>query len=264
MPELTLTKKLTEGDIAEIHEGEYGGERVIVKTAMDAANNDLIFGEAAMLSRLLPSEYDPNILPSLEDIAKMQFSAYLPRHVATSVDDQGREYNVLKPLDGLYPLSQIVADLGPLNAKDLAWIWRRVLTAIGHVHRQGIVHAAIYPEHIMIEPTQHGVVLIDWCYAREIGQPAVAYISKYHDSLPREILRKRGLTSGTDVKMATQAMLSVVDQGSLPPVLKSFTQACMNGVEDAWLCKEKFDVLIERQWGKRTFRAMTYTPKVTA
>ncbi len=260
MPNLTITSPLCVGDVAELSLGTYDAVDVVIKTATQIADNDLIYNETSTLTQLTPAPCPPGSVPDLEDIEKMKFRAYLPSIVTTGVDSQGREYNVQKRLDGFYPLSEIVANMGPLDVKDLAWIWRRVLTAIGFAHNQGFVHAAVYPEHIMIHPGDHGVVLVDWCYARPIGTPAHAYISRYHDSLPREILRKRGLTASTDVKMATEAMLFAVDDATFPPVLRSFSDACMR-MDDAWHCKDKFDGLIERLWGKRTFRAMTYVPK---
>lgn len=252
------------GDVADIYHASLDGRDVVLKVAKNQVNNFLIINEFTALSELTDGNvYDPDSLPELEQIERIKFAAYMPEIIeAGEALENGvtMAVNILAPLDGFYPLSQVVADLGPLDAKDAAWIWRRLLVALGFVHTQGWVHAAVYPEHIMIDPISHGLVLIDWCYARPIDNPAHAYISRYHDSLPREFLRKRGLTPAIDVRMATEAMLSVVDATTLPPALRGFSQACTSGSYGAWHAKEKFDLLIERSWGPRKFRPMVYTP----
>ena len=39
-------------------------------------------------------------------------------------------------------------------------------SALGWAHRAGVVHGAVLPEHVLIHPGEHGLVLVDWCYSR--------------------------------------------------------------------------------------------------
>lgn len=195
-PSLTLGAERSSGDVGRIFDGEIDGDPVVVKVASAPANNFLIENERKVLRLLTEGNvFNPDIVPELAQIDRIRYAAYMPTLVDVDIkaEDSGSALaaNAFKPLDGLYPLSQIVTDLGPLHAKDVAWMWRRVLVALGFVHSQGFVHAAIYPEHIMIQPEQHGVVLIDWCYARPLDTPAHAYISR--PPMRRRLRRRRSL-----------------------------------------------------------------------
>ena len=50
-------------------------------------------------------------------------------------------------------------------------MWRRLLTALGWAHRARLVHGAVFPEHVLIHPELHGLVLVDWCYATATPAP---------------------------------------------------------------------------------------------
>lgn len=257
------------GDVGDLYDATLDGKNILVKVPRSEHDNDLVANESRVLQRLTDgNKMAPGTVPAIEEIERIKYAAYMPTPVELNALGTGSSGESLalsgtEVLDGMYPLSQIVADIGLLDAKDAAWIWRRLLVALGFVHSQGYVHCAIHPEHIMIEPAKHGLVLIDWCYSRKIGDPAVAYVSKHHDIIPKEILRKAGLSPATDITMATRAMLSVTDPGTLPGLIRGFAQACTNGLSDAWQAKERFDYLIEREWGARKFRPMNY-PKTNA
>src|SRR5664279_3242292 len=103
-----------------------------------------------------------------------------------------RPANALARLEGFYSLAQLIqmfpSGIDPLH---VAWMWRRVLVAIAHGHDNNVVHGAVVPEHIMILPEQHGVVLADWCYASirepgEIFQQILAIVPARKDFYPEE------------------------------------------------------------------------------
>jgi serine/threonine protein kinase len=70
------------------------------------------------------------------------------------------------------------------------WMWRRLLVALGVAHRAGVVHGAVVPDHVLIEPTEHGLVLTNWCYAAASpGETVPAVVRRYRTWYAPEILR---------------------------------------------------------------------------
>lgn len=47
----------------------------------------------------------------------------------------------------------------------LAWVWTRVLELLGWVHRAGVRHGAVRPEHVLLHPHDHGATLVGWTLA---------------------------------------------------------------------------------------------------
>jgi hypothetical protein len=110
---------------------------------------------------------------ALRRIARLgdtRYAPYLPRLVDTARFDTApgggprRRANVLGRLDGFVSLGQVRAAYpGGVDVRDAAWMWRRLLVVLGHAHRAGAAHGAVLPEHVLIHPGDHGLVLADWC-----------------------------------------------------------------------------------------------------
>src|SRR6516164_8396933 len=106
----------------------------------------------------------------------------------------------------------------------MAWMWRRLLVALGFAHRCGLVHGAVLPEHVLIQPHDHGLVLIDWAYAvaasPATGERVTAISAAYAAWYPAEIMRKEPPAAGTDLAMAARCVVALLGgdplQGALP------------------------------------------------
>jgi len=53
-----------------------------------------------------------------------------------------------------------------LDPRHAVWIWRRILEVLGFVHTQGWSHGDVRPEHALVHPQDHGVLLIGWASAQ--------------------------------------------------------------------------------------------------
>ena len=149
---------------------------------------------------------------------------------------------------------------GGVDPKDIAWMYRRVLYALGVAHMEGLVHGAVFPEHILIEPDQHGVMLIDWKYAVPIGSKISRIPKGSRDRYPPEVIRKEAVGPATDIAMVARVMLRLnprpVTKGG--KILNTFFGGCTQGApvlrpNDAGALLEEFDELIGRLWGDRRF-----------
>ncbi len=105
-------------------------------------------------------------LRQLEEV-EGRFRAYFPRLIQAQrhADPRSgleRRANLLARLEGFRTLAEIAAAFpGGVDPRDAAWMWRRLLVAVGASARAGVVHGTVLPEHVLIQPGQHGLVLVD-------------------------------------------------------------------------------------------------------
>ncbi len=57
-----------------------------------------------------------------------------------------------------------------IAAHHVVWIWRRARATLGFIHDAGWTHGDVSPQHLLLQPRDHGALLIDW----SCGCPAVS------------------------------------------------------------------------------------------
>lgn len=58
-----------------------------------------------------------------------------------------------------------------VDQRHIAWMLDRTLSCLGYVHRCGIVHGNLTPDHIIVQPASHNAVICGWSAA--VHKPAV-------------------------------------------------------------------------------------------
>lgn len=234
------------GDIANLYRA---GDGQLDKIPRDPADSDLIRAEARAL-RLLA------------DKAPEETRAFFPRLARSARHrDPGtgmiRQVNTIGELDGFVTLAAVRAAYpAGIDPRDAAWMWRRLLYALGGASRAGLIHGAVLPPHVMIHPGEHGLVLIDWCYSGTDPDHRLAAIpAAWKPWYPEQVLRRKTATAGTDVAMAARLMADLITPARLPRQLAGFARGCqlVPGL-DGWGALADFDDLIGRLWGPRRFR----------
>ncbi|MFC7549592.1 serine/threonine protein kinase [Plantactinospora sp. GCM10030261] len=236
------------GDIADLY--DVGADRLL-KLTRDPANNDLAAREQVALRRI-ERDGDPRYLP------------YVPRLVDTfrHRDDTGaeRRVSVLATVPGLHSLTEVRRRRpGGLDPRDAAWMWRRLLVALGLAHRAGVVHGAVLPDHVLVQPADHGVVLVGWgASVADPGDVVPVLVPGYQDWYPAEVGRRQPPGPGTDIAMAARCMSTLMGTGA-PPALRAFATGCAaprldQRPDDAWRLLGELDELLDRLYGPRTFR----------
>jgi hypothetical protein len=242
------------GDICDLYSCSARGELVVFKIAQSPTDNDLVENEAKVLRRLFPPgtpeekryRYLPWLLDSFTFKGKENKTA--------------RKANVLAYADGYYSLDEVRGAYSDgLDFRDIVWMFKRGLAALDFVHRQGIVHGAILPAHVLIHPTTHGAKIVDWCYAVEAGAPIKAIVKAYRDSYAPEVLVKKPATSATDIYMLVLQMRRLMKNP--PEAMDRFMRGCLLAApshrpQDAWALHEELDELLLRLVGKRKYRPL--------
>lgn len=258
--EYTIGGRIANGDISDVHVCGDGW----IKVSRHPRNNDLLRAEAANLKTVRGTTSDKYLvyLPDLVDSFRIK-----------DATNHERVANVFSPLHVGTPehqnkwvsLSDIHRIIPALKERDAAWMWRRLLTAISLAHDAGYVHHAVLPEHVMILPPEHGVVLIDWCYSRPVGASPVALIPSYRKWYPEEVIAKEPSRTETDIAMAAQTIVmslggSIEDflPKTVQPSIRAHLRACTLPKAsmrpgNAKQILDSFDEIIWRLWGKRLF-----------
>ena len=49
-----------------------------------------------------------------------------------------------------------------IDPRHAVWVWRRMLEVLGFVHRHGWAHGRLSPDHLLVQPRDHGILVIGW------------------------------------------------------------------------------------------------------
>ncbi|SIO86441.1 J domain-containing protein [Nocardiopsis sp. JB363] len=253
-------RPLAEGDIADLRAARYrDGDRwrdAVLKLPRAPRDNDLLRAEATALRRV-------------RERGERRYRAFAPpligtlrhRDPTTRVERHG---NLLGRLSGFHDLAEVRrAYPDGIDARDAAWMWRRLLVAIGNAHRAGVVHGAVVPEHVLIHPEKHGLVLVDWCYsvtfdATRRAPHVPAMVPRREETYPPEVADRRPALPAIDVYMATKCV-EFVTAGRLPRRLSALARGCSlpaprRRPSDAFALLGELDDALERSFGPRRFR----------
>jgi serine/threonine protein kinase len=206
-----------------------------------------------------------------------RFSAYFPRLIEGFAYQAGMHTHqaAVFAREGRWVSLEDVCKAYPsgIDPKDMAWIWRRLLTVLGAIHRAGFRHGAVLPGNIWILPEQHGLMLRNWSYAvrEQTSQPidcarVQTDTPAYADWFTSDILGCEEASPAADIVFSVKCMLLLLGvnlhdgsaPSTLPVTLKNFFRGCnlrlSRAPHDAWALLAEFDALIDKLWGKRQFR----------
>ena len=191
----TISDLLFKDDLCNVYRCVYKADdkqwQGMFRIARDVDDNDLVQNEAKTLYHLhSASDYD-------------EFRPFLPYTLESFVYQdatlsKGRQVNIYGIHEGisapneLFTLEEIHAYYpNGIDPKDMAWMWRRLLYVLGFIHNNHVVHGAIIPSHIMIEPKDHKLFLSGWGFSvsepSKTGKRMTAISSTYDKWYPPEI-----------------------------------------------------------------------------
>jgi len=228
-----------------------------IKILRDPRDSDLLDTEAKVLKLL----WDPTRVDS------DHFTKYLPKLLeATTLDIGGgkkRRANVLSLHSQRMSLATLKEKIPEgIDPRDMAWMFRRVLEMLTWVHRQGFIHGAVTPDHVLVSAHHHGAKLIDWSYACNVEKKEriKAVSTKWEKWYPPEVFdKKQPITAATDVYMAARIADRLVTPALMPPAMRRLFDICQQAKPAAryantWQVYEEFDLILKKLYGKPTFR----------
>lgn len=234
----TLIEQIAEGDIADIFLATIDGgtpEKVVIKIVRDAGDNDLMENEARVLQHLFSDKRKE----------AAHYQRYLPRLIEScKFGGKGgpyRQANAFSFFEGYFTLADVKREYPEgLDARTIAWMWKRILEILQYVHYHNVVHGAIIPTHLCVHPKTHGLGLLDHAYALIDPTASKQYIraisEEYRSFYPPEVFAKKIPCEGTDIYMAARSMIDVAGgkvvgeaiilPDSIPKEMQAFLKAC--------------------------------------
>lgn len=100
---------------------------------------------------------------------------------------------------------------GRIPATAAVWVWRRLLETLESLHRMGLGHGAVLPQHALIEDGEHGVSLV--------GFGSAGALSGRHDACPEpdtehfasaEVRGEGRLSTVLDLQMAARTVIDAL------------------------------------------------------
>lgn len=243
-------------------------QAVILKIAATPKDNSLLEREARLLARFT----GPKAKASLQAISR-----FVPHLLDTFLvaGERGQRLRVNVTLDRPNVLS--LTDIrrtfpDGLDPRDAAWIWRRVLGQTLAASMAGVVHGAIVPDHVLVEPITHEPVHLGWLHAldRSVGTPRITSImTRWRDFYPPEVFNKHPVDHRSDLYMAGQTMIYLVGgdvhrktlPSGFPDRVGRCILRCVHDIparrpSDGRVVLDDFTRVIRETWG-RVYRPLT-------
>ena len=238
---------------------EARSNHLFFKIARHPRDNPLLAREAKVLARLADAPAAGGAyFPQLQDA--FQVADGLTKR-------QALVFSVGHRLWSVQTIREVHA--GSLDPRDAAWIFNRLLEALWHTHRAGLVHGAVLPANLLVDVVHHGLILAEWGYSVAIGQPLTAISGRYESWYPPEVFAKSPATPATDITLAVRCLVYLIGgdpvrgtlPASVPYSLRRFIAGCLlpsplRRPSDAGSLRSEFDELLEALYGRRTFRPL--------
>jgi hypothetical protein len=249
----TLGDKVYSDDVFAHYEATYdaGHETarlLIVKSPNDA---DLGNNHAAALKKLsgVPDEFKDFFPDLIETFRYRQPNGTDHFAVAQKIPE------------GFVPFTRIL-EVYPkgVDARDLSWIFRRMLIAVGNAHDVGLIHGAPDLNAFYIKPDVHGVILNNWQYSVETGKTLSAIPTAIHDDYPQSVFDKKPVDYALDIRLIAKAAERLFGPDT-PRQFKSFMNGCMMAkTPEARYLLGEFEEMLVRLYGPPVFHKFTLEP----
>lgn len=277
-----IGKLITEGDLSSIYECTLPGganstghtwyDRIledeedqthangILKVAKEYSFTPRLDNEVRLLTKIFPKREE-----------EVKFFRYFPRVIESGHLNSGRAALILPRYEGFVTMQQ-VRNAYPqgLDFRDVVWMFKRILVAIGYAHTQGIVHGAVLPPHVLVHPVEHGAKLLDWTFAVEAHHHIEGISSGYSEFYPPEVFEKEAARPTVDIYMAAKCAVALLGgdthtnelPATVPKEIQAFFDECLARNQsrrpfNAWDLHETFDALLRRVVGPPAYRLLT-------
>jgi serine/threonine protein kinase len=234
------------GEVADVFKGTDDTNIVFLKVATDSADNDLVAREFKLLERLRHQS-----LPIVEDqIIINDKSAFVMREAeGTPLPDLLRQYPQGIP------------------AEHVMWMLERLLSVVGYLHSQNIVHGNLKPEHIVINRDNHNVSILGFSFCITEANKKTAHYRIVNDVYtPPEVNESAQVLPNADIyaigKLAILMLGGRVSNNALPVKIDGRVRAFIrhmvddsrNRPNDAWQLWDELITLRTKVYGAARFQ----------
>ena len=237
------------GDVSNVYRASSNGKHDFIAKVSRIKGGDLFISrESQVLTKLTKA------------VGDLTYKNYFPRLVESFLwkEDFQRRVNIFEEPHKLYNLDQVKLRYPDgVDGRHVCWIFRRILTGLGFFHRQNVVHGAILPQHILVEPDSHGVCICGWIHSIEPNQLITVVPQSYKTWYPEEVLKKTYSGPESDIFLAAKTVLYIADE-ELPKPIRRFLESLLLDSpkmrpSDAWKLNDEFTEVMDSVYGIRRF-----------
>lgn len=263
--------RIARGDSCDVYRGRWVrrlGELVVIKVLRSSADADLLRQKHRILVGLRGSttrgaEHFVRRLPSPIAFGPVSVPGHPGAEGARLASVHGWPAGFVHTLEEVgdrYPAG--------VDGRVGAWLAKRLLELLAWTHDAGVVHGAVIPPHVLVQPRAHGAMLVGWGTAVEregagFGRlPALS--SAWSAFYPQDALTAPA-SPVTDVVMASRCALAAMGErpggpalpealvGALTRVLR---QGAQGAFAQAWPLREAVDAAAREQFGAAAYHPL--------
>jgi hypothetical protein len=257
----TIIKHVSTGSISDLYWGTYTESNrlidVLLKIPRNPVNNSFMSNEASILQYLREdagNEELINLIPECIDTFKL-----------SGVKDKTIKHtNVFHYYPELVSLADVISSYhNGIDAKDMAWMFKRILASLWYAHSKNIIHGAVLPPHVLLNLENHGILLLDWTLSiKDNASHLKAIDPNFIDYYPKTVSERKIPDFSLDIHMTASTMIALLGgdvkskqiPDSVPKPIKLILKACLNGMDDAMIVHKEFNKVIRELFGQPKFR----------
>lgn len=149
-----------------------------------------------------------------------------------------------------YSLREVKEDYPKgIDGRDVAWMYRRMLVAVGNMHDYGIGHGAPTLDAFLIKPETHELQLTNWQFSKELGSD----INMVTPEIKKHYETDKVVTREKDLKILSETAFDLIGNDA-PRELKAFLKGMSRyPTGTAQEALHEFDEILKNVYGPRTF-----------
>lgn len=241
--------------------GKVNGE-VVVKIASEPRNNVWLEHEVKILKLFRDGRSEG--LQRIQDFVPEVLDTFFVS------GEHGTRFRAVveRYVPGLVSVKEIIeAYPRGLDPRDAAWIFRRVLAQTLAASMAGVVHGALVPDHVLVDPLKHEPFHIGWAHAVSGGDGTSGrithVINRWRDLYPPEVFARQPVDHHSDIYMAGKTMILLLGgnpkTNNLPDAVpKQVAQAVLRCVainpahrwKSGKLALDGFTDVVRSLWGR--------------
>ncbi len=237
-------------NILKADQGEIIVNRNTLATLFPAKYCELARAEAEVIQRFRYADEE----------MKAQMAPFLPRVLRREELANGDLLVIVRKGPREILLSDLLAREGRMPEAHAAWLCSGLMHICAWLDYAGLVHGAISPENILIDPESHTVRLAaGWAFASRAGRRPQALPARTLSLLPRLALRHETVDSGCDRELVRKTLREALGDPAgtngavfaLPPAISAWVNGAPadSAVEDY----ARWQSALETGWGPRRF-----------
>ena len=268
-----IDKCIAHGDISDVYIGKrarWPTEIAILKILREPQDVNLFDNEWETLKALQQSK-----APGADT-----FTMLIPEPIIhgdiTTGSFAGRRVSIFRWESGFHHTFNEVIQAYPQGIPPRAsiWIWRRILEILSFIHTSGMAHGAVLPSHLLIQENEHGVRLVGYSFAGQLGNKLRTTSWGYKSFYPQPTRSFSTLTAQLDIAMSARCMVSILggnpETASLPKTVPTpladiiqriaLSKPTSTASKDAWIIREELGEVAKEIFGPPQFIPIVMPP----